>query len=59
MYIFKDFNFFKNKYVAEIQLPGNGIRLLSIPQSSIMIGIGDFHHTMKSQIQLQLTVACS
>ncbi len=23
-----------NKYEAEIQLPGNGIRLLSIPQSS-------------------------
>ncbi len=31
---FKALNLILNKYVAEIQLPGNAIRLLSIPQSS-------------------------
>jgi hypothetical protein len=30
--VFKALNLFLNKYVAEIQLPGNGIWLLSIPQ---------------------------
>jgi hypothetical protein len=32
--VFKDFYLFLNKYVAEIQLPGNGIQQLSILQSS-------------------------
>jgi hypothetical protein len=32
--VFEVLNLILNKYVAEIQLPGNGIRSLSIPQSS-------------------------
>ncbi len=34
--VFKALNLFLSKYVAEIQLPGNDIRLLSIAQSSVM-----------------------
>jgi hypothetical protein len=34
--VFRASNLFLSKYVAEIQLPGNGIRLLSIPQISGM-----------------------
>jgi hypothetical protein len=32
MHVFKALNLLLNKYVAEIQLLGNGILLLSIPQ---------------------------
>jgi hypothetical protein len=32
--LFKALHLFLNKYVAEIQLPGNGIQQLSILQSS-------------------------
>jgi hypothetical protein len=40
--VFKALNLFLNKYVAEIQLPGNGIWLLSIPQEVLTwLGIGD------------------
>ncbi len=35
-YVFKAFKLFWSKCVASIQLPGNGIGLLSIPQSSDM-----------------------
>jgi hypothetical protein len=34
--VFKALNLFLSKYVAEIQLSDNGIRLLSIPPSSVM-----------------------
>ncbi len=48
--VFKALNLFLNKYVAEIQLAGIGIRLFSMPQSSTessgMDGIGNFHHIM-------------
>ncbi len=40
--VFKALNLFLNKYVAEIQLPGNDIWLLSIPQEVLTwLGIGD------------------
>jgi hypothetical protein len=40
--VFKALNLFLNKYAAEIQLPGNGIWLLSIPHRVLIwLGIGD------------------
>jgi len=62
--VFKAFNLFWNKYVALIHLPGNGIRLLSIPQRLYT----EFWHGLALVInitkcikkrELQLTVACN
>jgi hypothetical protein len=48
--VFKVLHKFLNKYVTEIQLPGNGIQQLSILQSSnrvlAWLGIDDFPHIM-------------
>jgi hypothetical protein len=61
--IFKTLNLFLNKYLAEIQLPGNGI-LLFVPQTfytefwnglPLVITIT----TSKEKMQLQSTVVCS
>jgi hypothetical protein len=44
------------KYVAEIPLPDNGIRLLYLTQSfGLEYPIGDFHTSSKVQMQLEST----
>jgi hypothetical protein len=45
-------NLFLNKYEAEIQLPDNGIRLLSVHKVLAWFASGDF----LPQMQLQMTV---
>jgi hypothetical protein len=47
--VFKVLNLFLNEYVAEILLSGNGIRLLSIKQSSNMAHhlLFYFYHIMQ------------
>jgi hypothetical protein len=60
MYVFKALNLFLNKYVAEIQLPGNGIWLLSIHGFALVNNVknlknkgGQLHLTVRS---LQLSI---